>query len=109
MNAASVFPEPVGAQMSVLAPEAILGHPSACAGVGASKEALNHRRTGSLKESRGSDLAVSGGMVLNPPILRVAALALALAVCSTGCGGGSAGSSSSTETAAPSSTTTARA
>ena len=45
-NEASVLPEPVGAQISVCAPEAIAGQPAACAGVGASNEASNHLRTG---------------------------------------------------------------
>ena len=92
----------MGAQISVLAPEAILGHPSACAGVGASNEASNHRLTGSLKDSSGSDLAVSGGMELNPPILRIAAVALALAAFSPGCGGsGSDTGSGASVTATP--------
>jgi hypothetical protein len=38
-KAASVFPEPVGAQISVFAPETIYGQPSSCAGVGASNDA----------------------------------------------------------------------
>ncbi len=45
-KAASVLPEPVGAQIRVCSPEAIAGQPCACAGVGASKEASNQRRTG---------------------------------------------------------------
>ena len=39
-NAASVLPEPVGAQISVLRAEAIAGQPCAWAGVGASNDAL---------------------------------------------------------------------
>ena len=52
-NEASVLPEPVGAQISVCAPEAIAGQPAAWAGVGASNDASNHLRTGSEKGSRG--------------------------------------------------------
>ena len=52
-KALSVLPEPVGAQISVFAPEAIAGQPSACAGVGASNEASNQRRVRSLKASSG--------------------------------------------------------
>ena len=42
---ARVLPEPVGAQISVLAPPAIAFQPPAWAGVGPSKEASNQRRT----------------------------------------------------------------
>ena len=67
---ASVLPEPVGAQINVLAPPAIASQPPACAGVGASKEASNQRRTGALKGASGSDPAVAFASALNPPILR---------------------------------------
>src|SRR3954463_2584492 len=40
-NAASVLPDPVGAWMSVCAPEAMTGQPRSCAGVGASKARRN--------------------------------------------------------------------
>ena len=43
---ARVLPEPVGAQISVLAPLEIASQPPAWAGVGPSKEASNQRRTG---------------------------------------------------------------
>src|SRR6186713_2049225 len=52
-NAASVFPDPVGAQIRVCAPDAIAGQPEAWAGVGASNDASNQRRTGFEKGSRG--------------------------------------------------------
>ena len=68
-NAASVLPEPVGAQISVLAPAAIFGQPCAWAGVGAANEASNQRRTGSENGSRG-DSAVGFARVANPPMLR---------------------------------------
>ena len=44
-NAASVFPEPVGASMSVCFPEEMLGHPSVCGGVGAPYVRSNQSRT----------------------------------------------------------------
>ena len=53
-KAASVFPEPVGAQISELAPLEIAGHPPAWAGVGASNDASNHSRTGAEKGASGS-------------------------------------------------------
>jgi hypothetical protein len=43
-KALRVLPDPVGAQISVFAPDAILGQPAACAGVGASNDASNQRR-----------------------------------------------------------------
>jgi hypothetical protein len=44
-NAASVFPLPVGARMSVDSPDAIAGHPSCCGLVGAGNALVNHSRT----------------------------------------------------------------
>src|SRR4051812_5228799 len=72
-KAASVLPEPVGAQISVCAPEAIFGQPSACAGVGAANEASNQRLTAS-ENSSSADLPVVFASVANPPILRRAEL-----------------------------------
>ncbi len=69
---ARVLPEPVGAQISALAPLEIASQPPACAGVGPSKEASNQRRTGALKGASGSDPAVVFPSVANPPILRLA-------------------------------------
>ena len=69
---ARVLPEPVGAQIRVLAPLEIASQPPAWAGVGPSKEASNQRRTGSLKGASGSDSALCFASVLNPPILRPA-------------------------------------
>ena len=43
-NAASVLPEPVGAEISVCSPVAIAGHACAWAGVGAAKARSNHSR-----------------------------------------------------------------
>src|SRR5262245_49298327 len=51
-KAASVFPEPVGAQIRVWAPEAIAGQPAAWAGVAASNDASDHLRPGSEKGAR---------------------------------------------------------
>src|SRR3954465_13096555 len=83
---ASVLPEPVGAQISVLAPLDIASQPPAWAGVGPSKDASNHRLTGALKGARGSGVwacrreaaRAAGGpssslgfaSVANPPIFR---------------------------------------
>ena len=44
-NAAKVFPEPVGAAMSVDLPLAIDAQPFCCGGVGVSKRCLNQRQT----------------------------------------------------------------
>src|SRR5512141_2978125 len=44
-NAARVLPLPVGAWMSVWRPAAMLGQPSACAGVAAAKVERNHSAT----------------------------------------------------------------
>ena len=69
-KAASVFPDPVGAQIRVLAPATIFGHPIAWAGVGSANDASNQRLTGSLNAVSGVDLAVSECTGLNRPILR---------------------------------------
>ncbi len=55
-NAASVLPEPVGAEIRTCSPEAIAGHAWACAGVGSAKALLNHSRVVGLKFSRGTVL-----------------------------------------------------
>ena len=65
------MPEPVGAQISVLAPEAIFGQPCAWAGVGASNDASNQRRVRSLKAANGSDFTLDFGIGLNRLILRI--------------------------------------
>ena len=69
-KAARVLPEPVGAQISALAPPAIASQPPACAGVGPSKESSNQRLTGALNGASGSGFAVGFASALNPPILR---------------------------------------
>jgi hypothetical protein len=53
-NAASVFPDPVGARSSVERPETIGGHPFAWAAVGRANDVSNQRRTAGRNESRGS-------------------------------------------------------
>jgi hypothetical protein len=53
-NAASVFPLPVGAEISTCSPVAIAGHACAWAGVGASKARSNHSRTGGVNEESGN-------------------------------------------------------
>jgi hypothetical protein len=67
---ARVLPEPVGAQIRVLAPLEIASQPPACAGVGPLKDASNQRLTGALKGSRESDPALLFASAANPPILR---------------------------------------
>jgi hypothetical protein len=67
---ASVLPEPVGAQISVLAPLEIASQPPVWAGVGPSKDASNQRLTGALNGFRGSDPALGFASAANPPILR---------------------------------------
>src|SRR5439155_16040737 len=52
--AARVFPEPVGAWISVCSPVAIAGQPSRCAGVGSAKAWSNHARVSGLKGASGS-------------------------------------------------------
>ena len=44
-NAVSVLPLPVGAQISVCAPDRIAGQPSTCAVVGAGNDVANQART----------------------------------------------------------------
>src|SRR5436190_8973698 len=53
-NAASVFPEPVGARTSTLSPFAIAGQASSCARVGAWNVASNQARVAGLKVASGS-------------------------------------------------------
>ncbi len=53
-NAASVLPDPVGADSSTCSPRAIAGHACAWAGVGAAKAASNHSRTCGLKLESGT-------------------------------------------------------
>jgi hypothetical protein len=54
-NAASVLPEPVGAQRSVDAPFAMDGHPFACAGVGVPSAAAKYSRVGREKRESGEE------------------------------------------------------
>ena len=51
-KAASVLPEPVGAEISVSRPAMMCGQPRACASVGALKRRSNQARTAGWKESR---------------------------------------------------------
>src|ERR1044072_4545626 len=76
-KAASVLPEPVGAQISALAPPEIASQPPACAGVGPSKEASNQRLTGLLNGASGSDPALVFALPANRSILRAARRATA--------------------------------
>jgi hypothetical protein len=69
-NAASVFPDPVGAQINALRPDAIAGQPPACAGVGAANEDSNHARTGVENDASASS-PVAFRSVANPSIIRI--------------------------------------
>src|SRR5919198_6082164 len=59
-KAASVFPEPVGAWISVCSPEAIAGQPSFCAGVGSAKAPSNQAR---VREEKTSSAAMPASLV----------------------------------------------
>ena len=61
-NAASVFPEPVGAEMSVDSPAMMRGHACFCAGDAPSKRRANHSRVAGwnarpVREALDSDLS----------------------------------------------------
>ena len=53
-NAASVLPDPVGAQMSVCSPAAMAGQPCAWAAVGAAKDAPNQSRVAGCEAASGA-------------------------------------------------------
>src|SRR5438067_13631274 len=53
-NAASVFPDPVGARTRTLSPAAIAGHASSCALVGVWNVASNQARVAGLNVASGS-------------------------------------------------------
>ena len=53
-NAASVFPDPVGAMTRVLSPLAMASHASVWAAVGAANVPVNHSRVSSLKRASGA-------------------------------------------------------
>ena len=44
-KAASVLPDPVGAEISVVCPARMWGHPCSCGSVGVEKRAVNHSCT----------------------------------------------------------------
>src|SRR5690349_8624847 len=64
-NAASVLPEPVGAESSTSSPRAIAGQACSCAAVGRSNARRNHSRTCGVNDSRPAEdmrpLSVSPG------------------------------------------------
>src|SRR4051812_35219728 len=68
-NAASVFPEPVGAQISGLLPAAIDAQPPVWAGVGPSNDDSNQRRTRSENGSSACS-ALAFRSVANRPMIR---------------------------------------
>ena len=53
-NAARVFPVPVGARISVCAPDAIAGHPRTCGALGWPSVSVNHWRTSGWNAPRGT-------------------------------------------------------
>ncbi len=53
-NAASVFPEPVGACTRTCAPPAITGHAASCAGVGPANAFSNQERVAGVKPASAS-------------------------------------------------------
>ena len=53
-NAASVFPEPVGACTSTCAPVAITGQAASCAGVGPANARSNQERVAGVKPASAS-------------------------------------------------------
>ncbi len=57
-NAASVLPDPVGAQIRTCSPRWIAGQPSAWAGVGWPNAWANQRRVGSLNGRVGAAVAI---------------------------------------------------
>src|SRR5262245_37670094 len=51
-NAANVFPDPVGAEISVVSPAKICGQPSSCGSVGVPNRETNQSRTSGCAHSR---------------------------------------------------------
>src|SRR5579884_2368109 len=58
-NAARVFPEPVGAEISVVLPERISGQPCSCGSVGVPKRPTNHSRTSGCAQSSALETGTS--------------------------------------------------
>lgn len=69
-NAASVFPEPVGAHNRTWPPDAIAGHACDWAAVGTAKFATNQLRVASEKQSREISARYRGAATLWPAPLR---------------------------------------
>src|SRR5262249_15296773 len=63
-KAASVFPDPVGAEMSVWRPRRIASHPSRCARVGAQNVSVNHLATTGANPETDMSSPVYGVMIL---------------------------------------------
>src|SRR5438045_295360 len=68
-NAASVLPEPVGAEIRVVLPARMCGQPCSCGSVGVPKRLTNHSWTSGWAQSRpGEDgwegVALMGGVLL---------------------------------------------
>ncbi len=62
-KAASVLPEPVGAQTSVSRPRGMRGQPAACASVGAPKRRSNQAWTAGWNEASTSEVPVVATIV----------------------------------------------
>jgi len=54
-KAASVFPEPVGAEISVVFPAKMCGHPCSCGSVGWPRRVRNQSRTRGCAQSRAEE------------------------------------------------------
>ena len=67
-NAASVLPEPVGAEISTCSPVAIAGQACAWAGVGSANAPVNQSRTPGLKKESVITREPNGGVSLAPII-----------------------------------------
>src|ERR1700726_2065995 len=59
-NAASVFPEPVGAEMRVGSPATMEGQPPSCGSVGVPNLATNHSCTMGWAQAREAGMAMAG-------------------------------------------------
>ena len=70
-NAASVFPEPVGAMTSVSSPLPMARHACACAWVGTAKAPSNQARVAGENPSRASALLTGGCPAIPPYCLHV--------------------------------------
>jgi hypothetical protein len=61
-NAASVFPEPVGAEISVVRPARISGQPCSCGSVGYPNLPMNHSATSGWAHASVTGISTADGM-----------------------------------------------